>query len=107
MSEEQLLKAFSSIRDTEEGIIILFFIISIYSLLIPSSISVITDVQMNRLKKYSKDLKCMFFSQAFNWILNNIVIINPSIEIKTKIISVDEKSKTIPAEVLSCIFVHL
>lgn len=92
--------------------------------------------EMNRGKKYSEDSKLMFFSQTFNWIMNNIVIINPRIgisntdayyseeslknisnliktfdtgvsEIKTKIISVDEMSKMIPAEVFSGIFAHL
>ena len=92
--------------------------------------------EMNRGKKYSEDSRLVFFFQTFNWIMNNIVIINPRIgisntdayysaeslenisnliktfdtgvsEIKTKVISVDEMSKMIPAEVLSGIFAHL
>lgn len=92
--------------------------------------------EMNRGKKYSEDSKLMFFSQTYNWIINNIVVINPHIgisntdayysaeslenisnliktfdtgvsEIKTKVISIDEMSKMIPAEVVSGIFAHL
>jgi hypothetical protein len=92
--------------------------------------------EMNRGKKYSESSKMLFFSQTFNWIMNNIIVINPSIgisntdayyseeslesisnliqtfdtgvsEIKTKKITVDEMSKMIPAELLSEIFASL
>jgi hypothetical protein len=92
--------------------------------------------EMNRGKKYSASSKMLFFSQTFNWLINNIIVINPSIgisntdayyseeslesisnliqtfdtgvsEIKTKEITVDEMSKMIPAELLSEIFASL
>jgi hypothetical protein len=92
--------------------------------------------EMNRGKKYSESSKMLFFSQTFNWLINNIIVINPSIgisntdayyseeslesisnliqtfdtgvsEIKTKEITVDEMSKMIPAELLSEIFASL
>lgn len=92
--------------------------------------------EMNRGKKYSEDSKLYFFFQTFSWIMSNIVIINPRIgisntdayysaesldnisnlirtfdtgvsEIRTRVISVDEMSKMIPAQVLSSIFMHL
>ncbi|MGN0466399.1 MAG: ATP/GTP-binding protein [Lachnospiraceae bacterium] len=92
--------------------------------------------EMNRGKKYAPNSKLLFFLQTFNWIINNIIVINPSIgisntdayysaeslesiskliqtfdtgvsEIKTKVITVEEMGKMIPAEVLSDIFVHL
>ncbi|MEG0319412.1 MAG: ATP-binding protein [Niameybacter sp.] len=92
--------------------------------------------EMNRGKKYEPNSKLLFFFHTFNWIMNNIVIINPSIglsntdayynaeslenisrliqtfdtgvsEINTKDITVDEMGKMIPAEVLTEIFAHL
>jgi hypothetical protein len=92
--------------------------------------------EMNRGKKYAVDSKLKFFSQAFNWIMNNIILINPSIgisntdayysdesleniskliktfdtgvsDIKTKVITVEEMGKMIPADVLSGIFADL
>jgi AAA15 family ATPase/GTPase len=91
---------------------------------------------MNRGKKYSIDSKLLFFKQTFEWIMNNIIVINPNIgisntdayyseeslesisrliqtfdtgvsEIKTKEITVEEMSKMIPVEVLSGIFANL
>lgn len=92
--------------------------------------------EMNRGKKYAANSKLLFFVQTFNWIMNNIIVINPSIgisntdayysaeslesisrliqtfdtgvsEIKTKVITLEEMGKMIPAEVLSGIFAHL
>jgi len=92
--------------------------------------------EMNRGKKIAEDSKLGFFSLAFNWMINNIIVINPSIgisntdayyseeslenisrliqtfdtgvsDIRTKEITVDEMSKMIPAEVLSGIFASL
>lgn len=92
--------------------------------------------EMNRGKKYTENSKLKFFFQTFDWIMNNIVIINPRIgisntdayysaeslenisnliktfdtgvsDIKTRVISVDEMGKMIPAEVLAGIFAHL
>lgn len=92
--------------------------------------------EMNRGKKYAADSRLLFFLQAFNWIMNNMVVINPSIgisnteayysaeslenisrlirtfdtgvsEIATKAITVEEMGKMIPAEVVSGIFAHL
>lgn len=92
--------------------------------------------EMNRGKKYVKNSKLMFFVQAFGWIINNIIVINPNMgisnteayyneeslenisklvqtfdtgitDIKTRQITVDEMSKMIPAEVVNGIFVHL
>jgi hypothetical protein len=92
--------------------------------------------EMNRGKKYSIDSKLLFFKQIFEWIMNNIIVINPNIgisntdayyseeslesisrliqtfdtgvsEIKTKEITVEEMSKMIPVEVLSGIFANL
>lgn len=92
--------------------------------------------EMNRGKKYASNSKLLFFSHTFYWIMNNIVIINPSIglsntdayynaesleninrliqtfdtgvsEISTKIITVEEMGKMVPQEILSEIFAHL
>lgn len=92
--------------------------------------------EMNRGKKYAEDSKLKFFFQTFDWIMNHIVVINPRIgisntdayysaeslesisnlirtfdtgvsDIRTKVISIDEMSKMIPAEVLTSIFIHL
>ena len=92
--------------------------------------------EMNRGKKYAKNSKLKFFAEAFGWIINNIIVINPSIgisnteayyndesldniskliqtfdtgvtEIKTRDISIDEMGKMIPAEVVQSIFAHL
>ena len=92
--------------------------------------------EMNRTKKIAGDSKLKFFSLVFNWMLNNIIVINPSIgisntdayyseeslenisrliqtfdtgvsDIRTKEITVDEMGKMVPAEVLSGIFASL
>lgn len=92
--------------------------------------------EMNRGKKYAKNSKLMFFPEAFSWIMNNIIVINPNIgisnteayyndesldniskliqtfdtgvtDIKTKQITVEEMGKMIPAEVVQSIFAHL
>ena len=92
--------------------------------------------EMNRGKKYAKNSKLIFFADAFWWIMNNIIVINPNIgisnteayyndesldniskliqafdtgitDIKTRQITVDEMSKMIPAEVVQSIFTHL
>ena len=92
--------------------------------------------EMNRGKKYVKNSKLLFFIQAFGWIMNNIIVINPNVgisnteayyneesldniskliqtfdtgvtDIKTRKISIDEMSKMIPAEVVQGIFAHL
>lgn len=92
--------------------------------------------EMNRGKKYVANSRFLFFQNTFNWIMNNIIVINPNMgisstdayysteslenisrlirtfdtgisEIKTKIISVEEMGKMIPSEVLSGIFGHL
>ena len=81
--------------------------------------------EMNRGKKYTDNSKLLFFSESFNWIMNNIIVINPNIgisnteayyndeslenisnliqtfdtgvtEIRTKQITLDEMSKMIP-----------
>lgn len=92
--------------------------------------------EMNRGKRYVKNSKLLFFIQAFGWIMNNIIVINPNAgisnteayyneesldniskliqtfdtgvtDIKTRKISIDEMSKMIPAEVVQGIFAHL
>ena len=92
--------------------------------------------EMNRGKKYEKDSKLRFFPEAFSWIMNNIIVINPNMglsnteayyndesldniskliqtfdtgvtDIKTRQITIDEMSKMIPAEVVQGIFAHL
>ena len=92
--------------------------------------------EMNRGKKYVKNSRFLFFIQAFGWIMNNIIVINPNVgisnteayyneesldniskliqtfdtgvtDIKTRKISIDEMSKMIPAEVVQGIFAHL
>ena len=92
--------------------------------------------EMNRGKKYAESSRLLFFTHVFDWIMNHIILINPSIgisntdayysaeslenishliqtfdtgvsEIKTKAITVEEMGKMIPAEVLSDIFAHL
>lgn len=92
--------------------------------------------EMNRGKKYVKNSKLLFFIQTFEWIMNNIIVINPNVgisnteayyneesldniskliqtfdtgvtDIKTRKISIDEMSKMIPAEVVQGIFAHL
>lgn len=92
--------------------------------------------EMNRGKKYAKNSKLVFFAEAFSWIINNIIVINPDIgisntevyyndesldniskliqtfdtgvtEIKTRQITIEEMSKMIPAEVVQSIFAHL
>lgn len=92
--------------------------------------------EMNRGKKYAKNSKLLFFSEAFSWIMNNIIVINPNIgisnteayyndeslenisklihtfdtgvtDIKTRQITVDEMSKMIPVEAVQSIFAHL
>lgn len=89
--------------------------------------------EMNRGKKYDKDSKLLFFPRIFNWIMNNVIILNPNVgisntdayyndeslnnisrlirtfdtgitDIKTKEISMDEMSKMIPSEIMADIF---
>lgn len=92
--------------------------------------------EMNRGKRYDDNSKLIFFRDVFHWIINNVVILNPNIgisntdayyseesledisrliqtfdtgisDIKTKVISIDEMSKMIPAELLANIFASL
>ena len=92
--------------------------------------------EMNRGKKYINNSKLLFFIQAFGWIMNNIIVINPNVgisnteayyneeslenisrliqtfdtgvtDIKTRQITVEEMSKMIPVEVVQGIFAHL
>lgn len=92
--------------------------------------------EMNRGKKYAEDSNLKFFSQAFGWIINNIIVINPNIgisnteayyndeslenisnliqtfdtgvtNIKTKKITIDEMGKMIPAEIIQGIFADI
>ncbi len=92
--------------------------------------------EMNRGKKYMPDSKLLFFCQTFDWLINHIIVINPNIaisntaayyneeslenisrliqtfdtgvsQIKTKVISVEEMSKMIPAEILADILTNL
>lgn len=89
--------------------------------------------EMNRGKKYENDSALLFFKITFDWITNNIIVINPNIsisntdayyseesldaisnliktfdtgisEIKTKIITMEEMSQMVPKEVLLDIF---
>lgn len=86
--------------------------------------------EMNRGKKYDDDSKLLFFKKTFDWLMNDVVVLNPNIgisntdayyseesletisnliktfdtgvsEIKTKQITVEEMSKMIPKEVLT------
>lgn len=92
--------------------------------------------EMNRGKKYDGNSKLLFFPRIYNWIMNNVIILNPSIgisnteayyntesldsiskliqtfdtgvtEIKTRKISLEEMGKMIPAEVVKIIFSQL
>ena len=92
--------------------------------------------EMNRGKKYDLNSKLRFFPEAFNWIANNIIVINPHVgisnteayyndesldniskliqtfdtgitDIRTRQISMEEMSKMIPAEVVQSIFSQL
>ncbi len=92
--------------------------------------------EMNRGKKYARNSRLMFFRQAFGWIMDHIVVINPNIgisnteayyndeslenisrliqtfdtgvtDIKTREISIEEMGKMISAEVVQSIFAHL
>lgn len=92
--------------------------------------------EMNRGKKYAVNSKLLFFQQTFNWIMNHIIIIYPSMgisntdayysaesldsisrliqtfdtgvsEIQTKVITIEEMGKMIPAEILPGIFAQL
>lgn len=89
--------------------------------------------EMNRGKKYDDNSKLLFFKKTFQWIMNDIIVINPNIgisntdayyndqsletisnlirtfdtgvsEIKTKQITVEEMSQMLPREVISEIF---
>lgn len=89
--------------------------------------------EMNRGKKYDKGSKFIFFKKTFDWIINNIIVINPKIgisntdayysaqsletissliktfdtgvsEIKIKNITLEEMSQMIPKEILADIF---
>lgn len=92
--------------------------------------------EMNRGKKYEETSKLRFFRDVFNWMNNNIIILNPNMgisntdayynqeslekisqliqtfdtgisQISTRVISMDELSKMIHVEVLSSIFASL
>ncbi|MCF0125865.1 MAG: ATP-binding protein, partial [Clostridia bacterium] len=92
--------------------------------------------EMNRGKQYDKDSKLYFFYQVFDWLDKNIIIIKPNMgisssdtyyseeslnnvtkliqtfdtgitDIKTKVISIEEMSKNIPADLLKSIFSQL
>lgn len=92
--------------------------------------------EMNRGKKYEEDSKLVFFKNIFDWIMNHIIVINPSIgisntdayyseesldsisnliksfdtgvsEIKTKKITPEEMCRMVPKEVLTGIFTDL
>lgn len=92
--------------------------------------------EMNRGKKYEETSKLIFFRDVFNWLNNNIIILNPNMgisntdayynqeslekisgliqtfdtgvsQISTRVISMDELSNMIPVEVLSGIFASL
>lgn len=92
--------------------------------------------EMNRGKKYDDGSKLVFFPKVFGWLVNNIIIINPSIgisnteayyndeslesiskliktfdtgitEIKTRQITIEDMSKMIPAVVVQSIFANL
>lgn len=92
--------------------------------------------EMNRGKKYDKSSKLWFFPEAFSWIINNVIVINPNIgisnteayyndesleniskliqtfdtgvtEIRTREISMDEMNKMIPVEIVQSIFMQL
>lgn len=92
--------------------------------------------EMNRGKKYEETSKLRFFRDVFNWLNNNIIILNPNMgisntdayynqeslekisqliqtfdtgisQISTRVISVEELSKMIHVEVLSGIFASL
>jgi len=89
--------------------------------------------EMNRGKKYDEKSKLLFFQESFDWIMNNIIVINPNIgisnteayyndesleniskliqtfdtgvtDIKTKKITEEDMSKMIPANVVQGIF---
>ena len=89
--------------------------------------------EMNRGKKYDRTSKLIFFSNIFNWIINNMIVLNPNLaisntdayyhteslnsisnlirtfdtgitKIQTKKISVEEMSKMIPKEIMQSIF---
>lgn len=92
--------------------------------------------EMNRGKKYEDTSKLLFFRDVYNWLSNNIIILNPNMgisntdayynqeslekisqliqtfdtgvsQISTRVITMDELSKMIPVEVLSGIFASL
>lgn len=92
--------------------------------------------EMNRGKKYEKKSKLLFFRDVFNWLNNNIIILNPHMgissseayynqesleeisnliqtfdtgisQISTRVISMDELTMMIPVEVLTKIFESL
>lgn len=92
--------------------------------------------EMNRGKRYPENSKLIFFVDAFSWIMNHIIVINPDIgisnteayyndesldhiskliqtfdtgvtDIKTRQITIDEMGKMIPTEVVQGIFSQL
>ncbi len=92
--------------------------------------------EMNRGKKYDSKSKIIFFQAAYQWIMQNIIVLNPNTalsntdlyyneaslenisrliqtfdtgisKISTKVISIDELSKMVPREVLMSIFATL
>ena len=91
---------------------------------------------MNRSKRYAENSRLLFFREAFGWIVNNIIVINPSIgmlnaavyydngslervrrlietfdtgvtDIKERLISLEEMNRLVSAEVVQTIFAHL
>ena len=92
--------------------------------------------EMSRGKRYDRTSKLVVLQQVFNWLINNIIVIRPNVgisntesyyndesldnisrlirtfdtgitEIKTRIISLEELEKKIPAQILSGILSHL
>ncbi len=92
--------------------------------------------EMNRGKKYAKESKLLFFNKVFNWIMKNIIIVNPNIgisnteayyndesldninkliqtfdtgitDIKAKEVTVEELGKMLPDEIVRSIFEDL
>lgn len=91
---------------------------------------------MNRSKRYAENSRLLFFREAFGWIVNNIIVINPSIgmlnaavyydngslervcrlietfdtgvtDIKERLISLEEMNRLVSAEVVQTIFAQL
>lgn len=92
--------------------------------------------EMNRGKKYADNSRLAFFAKIFNWLVNNIVVINPNMgisntdayyneeslarisqlirtfdtgvsDITTRVITVDELGKMIGAEAMALVFAQI